>query len=85
MSEYHIRKVETLIKCLVSIDNVLLKDFPEVKTAISNSISVEDAIKQEILTWDSTITDKIYAYYLQFVKEHNDEIDKDINFQSSLS
>lgn len=85
MNEYHVRKIETLVKCIISIDNILLKDFPEIQNDIKNSLSVEDAIKKEILTWDSIITDKIYSYYLQFIKERDEKINKDINFQNSLS
>lgn len=85
MNEYHVRKIETLVKCIISIDNILLKDFPEIQNDIKNSLSVEDAIKKEILAWDSIITDKIYSYYLQFMKERDEQINKDINFQNSLS
>ena len=85
MSEYQVRKIETLIKCIISINNVLLKDFPEVQSDVQNSIPVEDAIRKEILSWENSITDKIYSYYLQFMKERNEKIDKDINFQISLS
>lgn len=85
MSEYQIRKIETLVKCIVSINNVLLRDFPEVKVDISNSMSEYDAIKKEILSWNNIITDKIYSYYLQFMKDNNEKVDKSINFQVSLS
>ena len=85
MSEYQVRKIETLVKCIISIDNILLKDFPDVQNDVKNSIPVDEAIRKEILSWDNIITDKIYSYYLQFMKERNEQIDKDINFQISLS
>lgn len=85
MSEYQMRKIETLKRCIVSINNVLLKDFDNVKKDLSNSISEDIAIQNEIMSWNSIITDKIYNYYLQFLKERNEKIDKDINFQNSLS
>lgn len=85
MSEYQMRKIETLKRCIVSINNVLLKDFDNVKKDLSNSISEDIAMQNEIMSWNSIITDKIYNYYLQFLKERNEKIDKDINFQNSLS
>ena len=85
MSEYQVRKIETLTKCIISIDNIQLKDFPDVQNDIKNSMPIDEAIKKEILSWDNIITDKIYSYYLQFLKERNEQIDKDINFQISLS
>lgn len=84
MSEYQARKIETLKRCIVSINNILLKDIDNVKKDLSNSIPEDIAIQNEITSWNSIITDKIYNYYLQFLKERNEKIDKDINFQNSL-
>lgn len=71
-------KLSLLSRGLISIDNIKLEDIDSVKEDISSGIDKEEAIKNEIGSWDSRLTDILYTKYLELLSQYqNIDFDKE--------
>ena len=82
-SQYNIRKIEVLVRALVSVDAVLIKNFPEIQAKVSKGEDSLSAIRQEISEWDDTLTTLLYSYYLKMREEKDLKYQKELDFLSS--
>ncbi len=82
-SQYNTRKIEVLSRALVSVDSVMLKNFPEVQAKVSKGEDLLEAIKSEISEWDDTLTTLLYSYYLKMRDEKDQKYKKELDFLSS--
>lgn len=69
-------KIDLLADGLKAVDGFNLKDFSNIKEEIDKGINEEEAIKKEINSWDSKITDVLFNKFISLLQKYN-EIDFD--------
>jgi hypothetical protein len=69
-------KIDLLANGLKAVDGFNLKDFSNIKEEIDKGINEEEAIKKEIDSWDSKITDILFNKFISLLQKYN-EIDFD--------
>ncbi len=69
-------KIDLLAGGLKAVDGFNLKDFSNIKEEIDKGINEEEAIKKEIDSWDSKITDILFNKFISLLQKYN-EIDFD--------
>lgn len=69
-------KIDLLADGLKAVDGFNLKDFSNIKEEIDKGINEEEAIKKEIDSWDSKITDILFNKFISLLQKYN-EIDFD--------
>lgn len=69
-------KIDLLADGLKAVDGFNLKDFSNIKEEIDKGINEEKAIKKEIDSWDSKITDILFNKFISLLQKYN-EIDFD--------
>ena len=67
-------KIDLLADGLKAVDGFSLKDFSNIKEEIDKGINEEEAIKKEIDSWDSKITDILFNKFISLLQKYN-EID----------
>lgn len=67
-------KIDLLADGLKAVDGFNLKDFSNVREEIDKGINEEEAIKKEIDSWDSKITDILFDKFISLLQKYN-EID----------
>ena len=67
-------KIDLLADGLKAVDGFNLKDFSNIKEEIDKGINEEEAIKKEIDSWDSKITDILFNKFISLLQKYN-EID----------
>lgn len=58
-----LNKVDILSDCLISVNDINIKNFDSVQSAIESGISEHTAIKNEIMDWDSDIVDQLIVKF----------------------
>ena len=66
-----LNKIDILSKVFKSVDNISILDFDTVKDYIQEGFSKEEAIKQEIGSWDSNLINTLINCYTKIKKETN--------------
>ena len=74
------RKIETLAIALVSVDNIPLSKFDNIQTEVSKGNNEKELIKEEIGSWDNSLTTVLYLYYLDMIKDKDSKLQKDVDF-----
>lgn len=69
-------KIDLLADGLKAVDGFNLKDFSNIKEEVDKGINEEEAIKKEIDSWDSKITDILFNKFISLLQKYN-EIDFD--------
>lgn len=69
-------KIDLLANGLKAVDGFNLKDFSNIKEEVDKGINEEEAIKKEIDSWDSKITDVLFNKFISLLQKYN-EIDFD--------
>ena len=69
-------KIDLLADGLKAVDGFNLKDFSNIREEIDKGINEEEAIKKEIDSWDSKITDILFNKFISLLQKYN-EIDFD--------
>lgn len=69
-------KIDLLTDGLKAVDGFNLKDFSNIREEIDKGINEEEAIKKEIDSWDSKITDVLFNKFISLLQKYN-EIDFD--------
>ena len=69
-------KIDLLADGLKAVDGFNLKDFSNIREEIDKGINEEEAIKKEIDSWDSKITDILFDKFISLLQKYN-EIDFD--------
>lgn len=84
---YQIKKNDILSKAIVSIDGTPLKSFESVLTnySMKEDEDIDRLIRKEIESWDTTVTDIIYNYYLILVEEKGKQFKKELDFINTLN
>lgn len=67
-------KIDLLADGLKAVDGFNLKDFSNIREEIDKGINEEEAIKKEIDSWDSKITDVLFNKFISLLQKYN-EID----------
>ena len=67
-------KIDLLADGLKAVDGFNLKDFSNIREEIDKGINEEEAIKKEIDSWDSKITDILFDKFISLLQKYN-EID----------
>lgn len=67
-------KIDLLADGLKAVDGFNLKDFSNIREEIDKGINEEEAIKKEINSWDSKITDILFDKFISLLQKYN-EID----------
>ena len=67
-------KIDLLADGLKAVDGFNLKDFSNIREEIDKGINEEEAIKKEIDSWDSKITDILFNKFISLLQKYN-EID----------
>ncbi len=79
------RVIETLARCLVSVDGTQLNKIEDVQVDISKGKNELDSIKAMIGELDSSFTTLLYLYYLEMLKEKDSKYQKETEFLNSLN
>lgn len=69
-------KIDLLANGLKAVDGFYLKDFSNIKEEVDKGINEKEAIKKEIDSWDSKITDILFNKFISLLQKYN-EIDFD--------
>lgn len=69
-------KIDLLADGLKAVDGFNLKDFSNIREEIDKGINEEEAVKKEIDSWDSKITDILFDKFISLLQKYN-EIDFD--------
>ena len=69
-------KIDLLADGLKAVNGFNLKDFSNIREEIDKGINEEEAIKKEIDSWDSKITDILFNKFISLLQKYN-EIDFD--------
>lgn len=72
-----LNKVDILVDVLKAVENVNLSDFSNIQKAIEKGITLEQAKKEEIESWEPEIIDILVQKYIQLVKDR-----KQIDFKN---
>lgn len=64
-----LNKVEILVNILVAVEKVNLEDFSTIKEALDKGLTKEEAIKEEILSWEPEIIDLLVNKYIELLKK----------------
>ena len=64
-----LNKVDILVDVLKAVENVNLSDFSNIQKAIERGITLEQAKKEEIESWEPEIIDILVQKYIQLVKD----------------
>lgn len=83
-SIFSTRKIETLAVVLVSVDNIPLKQFENIQIEISKGGNEKDLIKEEIASWDDSVTSLLFLYYLEMLKEKDKKFEKETNYLNGI-
>lgn len=67
-------KIDLLADGLKAVDGFNLKDFSNIREEIDKGVDEEEAIKKEIDSWDSKITDILFDKFISLLQKYN-EID----------
>ena len=67
-------KIDLLADGLKAVDGFNLKDFSNIREEIDKGINEKEAIKKEIDSWDSKITDILFDKFISLLQKYN-EID----------
>lgn len=67
-------KIDLLADGLKAVDGFNLKDFSNIREEIDKGINEEEAIKKEIDSWDSKITNILFDKFISLLQKYN-EID----------
>lgn len=62
-----LNKVEILVDILKSVEKVNLDDFSTIRKAVERGISLEEAKKQEIESWEPEIVDLLVKKYIELI------------------
>ena len=84
-SKFNTRKIETLAKCLVSVDGTPLNKFEDIQVEVSKGKDEKELVKEEISSWEDSLTTLLYAYYLEMLKEKDSKYQKETEFLNSLN
>lgn len=80
-NEIEFRKIAILSRSIISIDNVLIKDFDNIQLEVSkNKKDLIKAIQDELLTYDKSVINILYGFYLKTDNENDKKFQKEINF-----
>ena len=71
-----LNKVDILVNSLVSVENINLTDFGEVKQGIEDGLTLEQSIRKEIESWEPEIIDLLISKYFKLLTEK-----KEIDFE----
>ena len=82
-STFNTRKIETLASCLVSVDNVPLKQFEDIQIEVSKGTSERVAIKKMLGELDDSFSSLLFLYYLDMLKEKDKKFEKEATFLNS--
>lgn len=63
-----LNKVDILVNGLKAVENLNLTDFSEVKQSIERGLTEQDAIKQEIESWEPEIINILVNKYIELLK-----------------
>lgn len=66
-----LNKIDILSKVFKSVDGISILDFDTVKDYIQEGLSKEEAIKEEIGSWDSNLINTLINCYTKLKKETN--------------
>lgn len=64
-----LNKVDILIDTLKSVENVNISEFGSIKEAIDKGLTLEQAKKEEIESWEPEIIDILVKKYIQLIKD----------------
>ena len=64
-----LNKVDILVNGLKAVENLNLTDFGEVKQGIERGLTEQEAIKEEISSWEIEIIDILVGKYIELLKE----------------
>ena len=84
-SKFNARKIETLAKCLVSVDGTPLNKFEDIQVEVSKGRDEKELVKEEISSWEDSATTLLYLYYLEMLKEKDSKYQKETEFLNSLN
>ena len=84
-SKFSTRKIETLAKCLVSVDGTPLNKFEDIQVEASKGKDEKELIKEEISSWEDSFTTLLYLFYLEMLKEKDSKYQKETEFLNSLN
>lgn len=84
-SKFNTRKIETLAKCLVSVDGTPLNKFEDIQVEVSKGKDEKELVKEEISSWEDSFTTLLYLYYLEMLKEKDSKYQKETEFLNSLN
>ena len=84
-SKFNTRKIETLAKCLVSVDGTPLNKFEDIQVEVSKGKDEKELVKEEISSWEDSLTTLIYLFYLEMLKEKDSKYQKETEFLNSLN
>ena len=62
-------KVDILVTILVAVEKVNLEDFSSIKEALDKGLTKEEAIKEEILSWEPEIVDILVNKFIDLIKD----------------
>lgn len=75
--------VELLSKGLKEVNGIKLVDFDSIKIGIENGLSEEQAIKTEILSWDSSLTELLVKHLISLIQKNKEiDFDKEYNLRA---
>ena len=64
-----LNKVDILIDTLKSVENVNISEFSSIKDALERGLTLEQAKKEEIESWEPEIIDILVKKYIQLIKD----------------
>lgn len=64
-----LNKVDILIDTLKSVENVNISEFGSIKDALERGLTLEQAKKEEIESWEPEIIDILVKKYIQLIKD----------------
>lgn len=64
-----LNKVDILVNGLKAVENLNLSDFNEVKQSIERGLTEQDAIKQEIESWEPEVINILVNKYIELLKK----------------
>lgn len=82
-STFNTRKIETLAKCLVSVDGTPLNKFEDIQVEVSKGKDEKELVKEEISSWEDSFTTLLYLFYLEMLKEKDSKYQKETEFLNS--
>lgn len=64
-----LNKVDILVDILQSVESVNISEFDSIKEAVEKGLTLEQAKKQEIESWEPEIIDILVKKYIQIIKD----------------